>query len=113
MIPTGIRWSLLAEKTIETGWQGRVTAGHCCAMSAWDDGMAAAIIDKVKAADIHIITNAPINSMLEGRHHGYPKPRGIARVKELLEAGVNVVVVRTIFKICFILLARWIPWKWL
>jgi cytosine deaminase len=82
---------LLAEKTIETGWQGRVTAGHCCAMSAWDDGMAARIIDKVKAADIHIITNAPINSMLEGRHSGYPKPRGIARVKELLEAGVNVV----------------------
>lgn len=81
----------LAEKTIETGWQGRVTAGHCCAMSAWDDRMAARIIDKVKAADIHIITNAPINSMLEGRHSGYPKPRGIARVKELLEAGVNVV----------------------
>lgn len=82
---------LLAEKTAETGWQGRVTAGHCCAMSAWDDGMAARIINKVKAADIHIITNAPINSMLEGRHHGYPKPRGIARVKELLQAGVNVV----------------------
>ncbi|MCB8947827.1 MAG: amidohydrolase family protein [Ardenticatenaceae bacterium] len=82
---------LLAEKTIETGWQGRVTAGHCCAMSAWDDKMAAHIIDKVKAANIHIITNAPINSMLEGRHSGYPKPRGIARVKELLEAGVNVV----------------------
>ncbi|MBE2201208.1 MAG: amidohydrolase family protein [Anaerolinea sp.] len=82
---------LLADKTIETGWQGRVTAGHCCAMSAWDDAMAARIIDKVKAADIHIITNAPINSMLEGRHSGYPKPRGIARVKELLEAGVNMV----------------------
>ncbi|MBK7897865.1 MAG: amidohydrolase family protein [Anaerolineaceae bacterium] len=82
---------LLADKTVETGWQGRVTAGHCCAMSAWDDKMAARIIDKVKAADIHIITNAPINSMLEGRHSGYPKPRGIARVKELLEAGVNVV----------------------
>ena len=82
---------LLADKTIETSWQGRVTAGHCCAMSAWDDKMAARIIDKVKAADIHVITNAPINSMLEGRHSGYPKPRGIARVKELLEAGVNVV----------------------
>lgn len=82
---------LLADKTLETGWQGRVTAGHCCAMSAWDDAMAARINDKVKAADLHIITNAPINSMLEGRHSGYPKPRGIARVKELLEAGVNVV----------------------
>ncbi len=81
---------LLADKTMETGWQGRVTAGHCCAMSAWDDRMAARIIDKVRQANIHVITNAPINLMLEGRGHGHPKPRGIARVKELLEAGVNV-----------------------
>jgi cytosine deaminase len=82
---------LLADKTIETGWQGRVTAGHCCAMSAWDDATAARIIDKVKSAEIHIITNAPINLMLEARGHNHPKPRGIARVVELLEAGVNVV----------------------
>lgn len=81
---------LLAEKTIETGWHGRVTAGHCCAMSAWDDKMAARIIDKVRQANIHVVTNAPINLMLEGRGHNHPKPRGIARVKELLEAGVNV-----------------------
>lgn len=82
---------LLAEKTIESGWQGRVTAGHCCSMSAWDDAMAARIIDKVKQADIHVVTNAPINLMLEGRDHHHPKPRGIARVVELLQAGVNVV----------------------
>jgi cytosine deaminase len=82
---------LLAEKTIETGWQGRVTAGHCCAMSAWDDALAERVIAKVKQAGIHVITNAPINLMLEGRGHGYPAPRGIARVKQLLEAGVNVV----------------------
>jgi cytosine deaminase len=82
---------LLAEKTIETGWQGRVAAGHCCAMSAWDDVLANRVIEKVTQADIQVITNAPINLMLEGRGHGYPKPRGIARVKQLLEAGVNVV----------------------
>jgi cytosine deaminase len=81
---------VLAEQTITNGYQGRVTAGHCCAMAAWDDGMAARIIDKVKAADIHVITNAPINLHLEGRHDSQPVRRGIARVKELLEAGVNV-----------------------
>lgn len=81
---------LLAEQTIANGWQGRVTAGHCCAMSAWDDATAARIIAKVRDAGINVITNAPINLMLEGRGHGHPKPRGIARVKELLAAGVNV-----------------------
>ena len=81
---------LLADKTMETGWQGRVTAGHCCAMSAWDDAMAERVIEKVRRANIHVVPNAPINLMLEGRGHGHPKPRGIARIKELLEAGVNV-----------------------
>jgi cytosine deaminase len=81
---------LLAEQTIANGWQGRVSAGHCCAMSAWDDAMAERIIEKVAQAQINVITMAPINLMLEGRHDKHPKRRGIARVKELLAAGVNV-----------------------
>ncbi len=81
---------VLAEQTIANGYQGRVTAGHCCSMAAWDDAMAARIIDKVKAADVHVVTNAPINLHLEGRHDAQPVRRGIARVKELIEAGVNV-----------------------
>ncbi len=81
---------LLADKTLETGWQGRVCAGHCCAMSAWDDRLAERVIDKIQRAGIHIIPNPPINLMLEGRGHSHPKPRGIARIKELLEAGINV-----------------------
>lgn len=81
---------LLAEQTIENGWQGRVSAGHCCAMSAWDDPMAERIIAKVAQAKINVITMAPINLMLEGRKDKHPKRRGIARVKELMEAGVNV-----------------------
>ncbi|GIV81982.1 MAG: cytosine deaminase [Anaerolineae bacterium] len=80
----------LAEQTIANGYQGRVTAGHCCAMAAWDDAMAARIIGKVRQADVHVITNAPINLLLEGRHDSQPVRRGIARVKELLAAGVNV-----------------------
>jgi cytosine deaminase len=81
---------VLAEQTISNGYQGRVTAGHCCAMAAWDDAMAARIIDKVKDAGVHIVTNAPINLHLEGRHDAQPVRRGIPRVKELIEAGANV-----------------------
>ncbi|MCO6451755.1 MAG: amidohydrolase family protein, partial [Caldilineales bacterium] len=63
---------------------------HCCAMSAWDDALAERVIDKVQRAGIHVIPNPPINLMLEARGHVHPKPRGVARIKELLEAGVNV-----------------------
>ncbi len=81
---------LLAEKTIEENYQGRVAAGHCCAMGSWDDKMAARIIEKVKEADLNIVTNVPINLLLEGRGDSHPFRRGIPRIKDLLDAGVNV-----------------------
>jgi len=81
---------LLADKTIEEGYQGRVAAGHCCAMGSWDDRLAARVIEKVKNADITIIGNIPINLHLEGRHDSHPFRRGIPRLRDLVEAGVNV-----------------------
>lgn len=88
--PAWYSLELLAEETIRQGWQGRVTAGHCCAMSAWDDALAERVIAKVAEARLNVITIAPINLMLQGRGDKHPKRRGIARVKELMAAGVNV-----------------------
>ncbi|MCZ2113246.1 MAG: amidohydrolase family protein [Anaerolineae bacterium] len=88
--PAWYSLELLAEETIRRGWQGRVTAGHCCAMSAWDDALAERVIGKVAEAQLNVITIAPINLMLQGRGDKHPKRRGIARVKELMAAGVNV-----------------------
>jgi len=82
---------LLADKTIETGYQGRVTAGHCTAMAAWDEKLFQRILDKLVKAQVHICTNTPVNLVIQGRGDEYPVRRGIARVKDLLEAGVNVV----------------------
>jgi cytosine deaminase len=81
---------ILAEKTIEEDYQGRVTAGHCTSMAAWDKKTLTRIIDKVKQADITVVTNAPINMLLQGRADEVLVRRGIARIAELLEAGVNV-----------------------
>jgi cytosine deaminase len=81
---------LLAEKTIETGYQGRVTAAHCCAMAAWDEKLFQRILPKIVDAQINICTNIPVNLVIQGRENGHPIRRGIPRVKDLLEAGVNV-----------------------
>lgn len=81
---------MLADETIQRGWQGRVTAGHTCALAAYDDHYAKYVIEKVKNAGIHMITNPVTNLMLQGRNDKQPIRRGITRVKELLEAGVNV-----------------------
>jgi cytosine deaminase len=81
---------LLADVTAEHGWNGRVTAGHCCAMAAWDDPYTAALIERLAALEISIIANPATNLMLQGRLDSEPRRRGIARVKELLAGGVNV-----------------------
>ncbi len=81
---------LLADKTMEAGYQGRVTASHCCAMAGWDDARAERIIAKTARAEITVITNTPVNLHIQGRGDTRLVRRGIARVKDLLAAGVNV-----------------------
>jgi cytosine deaminase len=81
---------MLAEQTIEHGWQGRVTAGHTCALAGYDEDYAHRVIALVREAGIHMITNPATNLMLQGRLDAQPKRRGITRVKELLAEGVNV-----------------------
>jgi len=80
----------LAEKTIAEGYQGRVTAGHTCALAAYPDDYAREVIRKVKLADINMVTNPVTNLVIQGREDKQPIRRGITRVKELLAASVNV-----------------------
>jgi cytosine deaminase len=81
----------LALKTMREGFQGRVTASHCGAMAGYNDVYAHKIIDMVATAEITISVNAHINLVCSARLDHEPKRRGIARVKELLARGVNVV----------------------
>lgn len=88
--PSSRTLEMLASATIEAGWEGRVSAGHCVALAAYDDRYAREVIEKVARARINVITNPTTNLVLQGRNDPQPVRRGITRVKELLEAGVNV-----------------------
>jgi cytosine deaminase len=81
---------VLAELTIANGWQGRVTAGHTCALASYPRNYADHVIGRLRAADVNMIANPATNLMLQGRLDDYPKRRGVTQVKELLAAGVNV-----------------------
>jgi cytosine deaminase len=81
---------ILADETIKRGYQGRVTAGHTCALASYDDHYAQYVMEKVLKAEINMITNPVTNLMLQGRGDTYPKRRGLTRVKELVNLGVNV-----------------------
>ncbi|MEA2197238.1 MAG: cytosine/creatinine deaminase [Solirubrobacteraceae bacterium] len=89
--PTSRSLEYLALRTIETGYQGRVTASHCGALAAYDDNHATRVIALVREAEMTICSNAHISLVLDGRADRGLIRRGITRVRELLEAGVNVI----------------------
>src|SRR5882757_1316265 len=81
----------LARKTMRENFHGRVAASHCGAMAAYNDVYAAKIVDLVATAGVTISVNAHINLVCSARLDREPRRRGIARVKELLTRGANVV----------------------
>lgn len=82
----------LCKATIANGYQGRVVADHCCSISAIDREEAAPIMDLAKEAGVTVVTLPSTNLYLQGRGDTKNIRRGIARVSELLERGVPVIL---------------------
>jgi cytosine deaminase len=81
---------VMVADTLESGWQGRVTASHCTAMHGYDNAYAFKLMRLLAQARVNVVANPFDNVVLQGRFETYPKRRGITRVKELLASGVNV-----------------------
>jgi len=80
----------IADLTIKYGYEGRVSCGHVTALNAVDNETAARVIGKAKKADLNIITLPSCNLYLMGRGDKQPIRRGVTRIREFLEAGVNI-----------------------
>ncbi|UCE52922.1 MAG: amidohydrolase family protein [Desulfobacterales bacterium] len=76
--------------TQRLGLHGRVTGSHLTSMHSMDNYYVSKLLPLMAEAQIHVVANPLINITLQGRHDTYPKRRGMTRVKELLEAGINV-----------------------
>jgi cytosine/creatinine deaminase len=83
---------VMAAETIRLGMEGRVTASHTTAMHSYNAAYAYRLINNLRRAGLHMVTNPLDNSTLQGRFDAYPIRRGHTRIKELLAAGVNVCV---------------------
>jgi cytosine/creatinine deaminase len=83
---------VMAAETIRLGMSGRVTASHTTAMHSYNNAYAYRLINNLKRAGLHMVTNPLDNSVLQGRFDSYPIRRGHTRIKELLAAGVNVCI---------------------
>ena len=76
--------------TQRLGLHARVTGSHLTSMHSMDNYYVSKLIPLMAEARVHVIANPLINITLQGRHDTYPKRRGMTRVKELMQAGINV-----------------------
>jgi cytosine deaminase len=79
----------LAFETQRLGLHGRVTGSHLTSMHSMDNYYVSKLIALMHEARLSAVANPLINITLQGRHDTYPKRRGMTRVKELIEAGIN------------------------
>ncbi|MRT09974.1 cytosine deaminase [Pantoea agglomerans] len=68
----------------------RVTASHTTAMHSYNGAYTSRLFRLLKLSGINFVANPLVNIHLQGRFDTYPKRRGITRVKEMLEAEINV-----------------------
>lgn len=81
---------VVATEAYERGLGQKVTASHTTAMGSYNDAYAYKLFRLLKMSEINFVSNPLVNIHLQGRFDTYPKRRGLTRVKELVEAGMNI-----------------------
>ncbi|UPW20658.1 cytosine deaminase [Agarivorans sp. TSD2052] len=81
---------VLATAALEANLGPRVTASHTTAMHSYNNAYCSKLFRLLKMSKINFVSCPTESIHLQGRFDTYPKRRGITRVKELREAGLNV-----------------------
>lgn len=81
---------VLAAHSYIEGIGEKVTASHTCAMHSYNNAYTYKLFKLLKESKLNFIACPTENIHLQGRFDTYPKRRGITRVKEMVEAGLNV-----------------------
>jgi cytosine/creatinine deaminase len=75
---------------IRSGMGAQVSASHTTAFASYNNAYALKLLGFLRRTQINFIANPLINITLQGRTDTYPKRRGVTRVKELWQQGMNV-----------------------
>lgn len=68
----------------------KITASHTTAMGSYNCAYASRLFRLLRMSRINFVANPLVNIHLQGRFDDYPKRRGVTRVKEMLNAQINV-----------------------
>jgi cytosine deaminase len=80
----------IADKTIEHGWEGRVSLGHVTSLASLTREEAAPVVERLRDARVSIVTLPATDVYLGGRGDERNQRRGVTPVHLLRDAGVNV-----------------------
>ena len=80
----------VAARALEYELFDKVTASHTTAMHSYNNAYVLRLMRLLKMSKINFVSNPLVNTHLQGRVDTYPKRRGITRVKELTQEGINV-----------------------
>ena len=80
----------VALQAYRRGYGPRTTAGHTTAMHSYNHAYADKVLNLCHRANLNFVANPLSNTSLMGRFDSYPKRRGITRVREILERGMNL-----------------------
>jgi cytosine deaminase len=81
---------VVAASAIRTNLGSQVTASHTTAFGSYNNAYAIKLLGFLRRTQINFIANPLINITLQGRTDTYPKRRGVTRVKELWQQGMNI-----------------------
>jgi cytosine deaminase len=81
---------LLNALVLMEDYGARTTASHTCSFGSADNSYAYRMFDLFKKSKINFVSCPTENAYLQGRQDTYPKRRGLTRVKEFMEYGINV-----------------------
>jgi cytosine/creatinine deaminase len=80
----------MAVQAWQRGYGSKTVAAHTCAMGSYNDAYFNKLLRLLKESDIRF-NSCPTESIhLQGRIDSFPKRRGITRIKELSDAGLNI-----------------------
>lgn len=88
--PASRNLEVLATEALKRGMNDRVTASHTTAMGSYNNAYTYKLFRLLKMSQINFVANPLVNVHLGGRFDTYPKRRGVTRIKELNDAGINV-----------------------
>ena len=81
---------LLNALVLLEGYGEKTTASHTCSFGSADNSYAYRMFDLFKKSNINFVACPTENAYLQGRQDTYPKRRGLTRVKEFMDMGINV-----------------------